>query len=405
MAAADQSLSFLEAKRKAGIEGDIDFLKEAVEIVAQALIEMEAAEKIGAGKYERTSSRLTYRNGSRPRPWITRVGEVTLKIPKLRQGSFFPSLLEPRRMAEKAIVSVIQEAYVHGVSTRKVDELVKAMGLDGVDKSAVSRLCLELDEVVNRFRTGTLEGPYPYVWVDATYIKCRDDGRVISMAFVIAVGVKATGEREVLGFDLGPSEDGEFWLEFLRGLVSRGLSGVQLVISDAHEGLKKAIGAVLAGAAWQRCTVHFMRNILSHVPKGSQSMVAASVRTIFAQPDQASARAQLAQIARVLEKRFPRVSQMLLDSEHEILAYMAFPQEHWRQIRSTNPLERLNKEIKRRSDVVGIFPNRAPALRLLGAVLMEQNDEWAVGRRYFSQESMKKLERTSVAEAELALVS
>ncbi len=338
MAAADQSLSLLEAIRKAGIEGDVDFLKEAVQMVAQALIEMEAAEKIGAGKYERTSSRVTYRNSSRLRPWITRVGEVTLRIPKLRQGSFFPNLLEPRRMAEKAIVSVIQEAYIHGVSTRKVDELVRAMGLDGVDKSAVSRLCSDLDEVVNRFRTRGLDGPYPYVWVDATYIKCRDDGRVISMAFVVAIGVKATGEREVLGFDLGPSEDGEFWLEFLRGLVSRGLSGVQLVISDAHEGLKRAIGTVLAGAVWQRCTVHFMRNILSHVPKGSQSMVSASVRTIFAQPDQASARAQLAQIARVLEKRFPRVSQMLLDSEHEILAYMAFPQEHWRQIRSTNPL-------------------------------------------------------------------
>ncbi|MGE5483842.1 MAG: IS256 family transposase [Ignavibacteriales bacterium] len=405
MAAADQSLSLLEAIRKAGIEGDVDFLKEAVQMVAQALIEMEAAEKIGAGRYERTSARVTHRNGSRLRPWVTRVGEVTLKIPKLRQGSFFPNLLEPRRMTEKAIVSVIQEAYIHGVSTRKVDELVRAMGLDGVDKSAVSRLCSDLDEVVNRFRTRGLEGAYPYVWVDATYIKCRDDGRVISMAFVVAVGVKATGEREVLGFDLGPSEDGEFWLEFLRGLVSRGLSGVQLVISDAHEGLKKAIGTVLAGATWQRCTVHFMRNILSHVPKGSQSMVAASVRTVFAQLDQTSARAQLAQIARVLEKRFPRVSQMLLDSEHEILAYMAFPQEHWRQIRSTNPLERLNKEIKRRSDVVGIFPNRASALRLLGAVLMEQNDEWAIGRRYFSQESMKKLERTSVAEAELALAS
>ena len=405
MAAADQSLSLLEAIRKAGIEGDVDFLKEAVELVAQALIEMEAAEKIGAGKYERTSSRVTYRNGSRPRPWITRVGEVTLRIPKLRQGSFFPNLLEPRRMAEKAIVSVIQEAYIHGVSTRKVDELVRAMGLDGVDKSAVSRLCSDLDEVVNRFRARALEGPYPYVWVDATYIKSRDDGRVISMAFVIAMGVNAIGEREVLGFDLGPSEDGEFWLEFLRGLVSRGLRGVRLVTSDAHEGLKKAIAAVLAGAAWQRCTVHFMRNIQSHVPKGSQSMVSASVRTIFAQPDQASARAQLAQIARVLENRFPRVSQMLTDTEHEILAYMAFPQEHWRQIRSTNPLERLNKEIKRRSDVVGIFPNRASVLRLLGAVLMEQNDEWAIGRRYFSLESMKKLEKTQSAEAQLALAS
>lgn len=405
MAAADASVSLLDVIRKAGLSGDVDFLKAACEILMQALIEMEASEKIGAGKYERVSSRTTYRNGYRERAWDTRVGSLNLKIPKLREGSYYPSLLEPRKMTEKAIVSVIQEAYIHGVSTRKVDELVRALGLDSVDKSEVSRVCAQLDGVVERFRSRLIEGPYPYLWVDATYLKVRDDGHVTSMAFVVAVGVKMSGEREVLGFDIGPSEDGEFWVEFLRDLVRRGLSGVQLVVSDAHEGLKHGISTVLAGAAWQRCTVHFLRNLLAHVPKAAQSMVAASIRTVFAQPDQASAKVQLAQVARTLEKRFARVSQMLLECQDEILAYMAFPQEHWRQIHSTNPLERLNKELKRRADVVGIFPTRNSVIRLLGAVLMEQNDEWAVGRRYFSQESMKKLVPTCTDEIELALVS
>ena len=291
----------------------------------------------------------------------------------------------------QAILSVVQEAYVHGVSTRKVDDLVRALGLDGIDKSEVSRIAKELDEEVNLFRNRPLEGPYPYLWLDATYLKIRSNHRVVSKALVIALGVKMTGEREILGFAIGPCESEPFWHEFLKDLISRGLSGVQLVISDAHEGLKKAIQRALLGASWQRCTVHFMRNALAHVPRGAQQMVAAYIRTIFAQPDQATAKAQLWQVAATLEERFPKVAQMLTACEDEILAYMAFPKEHHKQIHSTNPLERLNKEIKRRADVVGIFPNDESALRLLGAVMMEQNDEWIVLRRYFSQESMSKL--------------
>jgi putative transposase len=388
---ANDSFSFLDWLCKIGMEKDCDFLRESVRAVAQALIEFEAMQRIGAAAYERTPERLTYRNGYRARQWDTRVGTVNLNIPKLRQGSFFPSLLEPRRRAERALVSVVQEAYVHGVSTRKVDELVQALGLSGVSKSAVSRLCAELDAEVERFKNRRLEGEYPYVWLDATFVKVREDGRVQSMAMVIAIGVRESGERQILGYDLGPSEDGAFWLEFLRSLVARGLKGVRLVISDSHVGLKQAIQSVLQGATWQRCRVHFMRNVLAHVPKSAQQMVAASIRTIFIQQDQASARAQFGHVAAGLEKRFPRAAKTLVDAEEDILAFMAFPSEHWRQIYSTNPLERLNKEIKRRTDVVGIFPNRGAAMRLAGAVLMEQDDEWAVGRRYFSQESMSKL--------------
>lgn len=388
---ANNSFSLIDWLRKTGMDKDCDFLRESVQVLAQALIDLEAAERIGAGAYERTPDRLTYRNGYRSREWDTRVGTVNLSIPKLRQGSYYPSLLEPRRRAERALVSVVQEAYVHGVSTRKVDELVQALGLSGVSKSAVSRLCAEIDAEVERFRNRRLEGEYPYVWLDATFLKVREDGRVQSMAMVIAVGVRDNGERQILGYDLGPSEDGAFWLEFLRSLVARGLKGVRLVISDSHEGLKQAIQSVLHGAVWQRCRVHFMRNVLAHVPKGAQQMVAASIRTIFIQQDQASARAQLGHVAAGLEKRFPRAAEILVEAEEDILAFMAFPSEHWRQIHSTNPLERLNKEVKRRTDVVGIFPNRGAAMRLAGAVLMEQDDEWAVGRRYFSQESMAKL--------------
>lgn len=367
-------------------------------------MEMEVAEKVGADRYQRSEARTNSRNGYRPiRPWRTRVGEIPLRIPKLRRGSYFPSLLEPRRMAEQALVSVVQEAYVHGVSTRKVDDLVRAMGLEGMDKSAVSRLAKELDEQVERFRHRPLEGSYPYMWLDATYLRVREDGRVQGMALVVAIGVRETGEREVLGVDLGPAEDAEFWLGFLRSLVARGLRGLQLVISDAHEGLKRAIGAVLGGAAWQRCTVHFMRNALSHVPKTAQSMVAAALRTIFAQPDQASARDQLGRVAESLQSRFPRVAALLYEAQEDILAYMAFPTEHHRQIRSTNPLERLNKELKRRADVVGIFPNRQSVIRLMGAILAEQDDEWVTGRRYFSQESMTKLRQTPLPALEPAL--
>lgn len=401
---ANYSMAFLDALRKAGMDGDIDFLRESVKIMAEALMEMEAAEKVGAGRYQRSGARTNSRNGYRPvRPWKTRVGEIPLRIPKLRRGSYFPSLLEPRRAAEQALVSVVQEAYVHGVSTRKVDDLVRAMGLEGMDKSAVSRLAKGLDEQVERFRNRPLEGSYPYMWLDATYLKVREDGRVQGMALVVAIGVKETGEREVLGVDLGPAEDAEFWLGFLRSLVARGLRGLQLVISDAHEGLKRAAGAALGGAAWQRCTVHFMRNALSYVPKTAQPMVAAAIRTVFAQPDQASAREQLGRVAASLEPRFPRVAALLYEAQEDILAYMAFPTEHHRQIRSTNPLERLNKELKRRADVVGIFPNRQAVIRLMGALLAEQDDEWVTGRRYFSQESMAKLRQTPLPALEPAL--
>jgi len=388
------SIAFEELLRKSGVR-DADFLREAVEVLCQALIELEVSRKVGAERYERTNQRRTYRNGYRAREWETRVGPVHLRIPKLREGSYFPSLLEPRRRAEKALVAVVQEAYVHGVSTRKVDELVQALGLGGISKSEVSRLCAELDEHVEAFRNRPLEGRYPYLWLDAKYVKVRENGRVISMALVLATAVNEKGEREVLGFDVGHSEDGAFWTAFLRQLVSRGLQGVLLVTSDAHEGLKEAIRTVLVGTTWQRCRVHFMRNLLAYVPKSAQQMVAALVRTIFAQPDKASAHAQLATVAANLAGRFPKVAGLLAEAEEDVLAYMDFPAEHRRQLHSTNPLERLNREIGRRTDVVGIFPNAAALLRLAGAVLQEQHDEWtAATRRYFSQESMSKLYQT-----------
>lgn len=388
----DFRIALEQLLRKSGVE-DFDFLREGVRVLAQALMEVEVSQQIGASLYERTPERTTSRNGYRDRPWDTRVGTIDLQIPRLRQGSYLPSLLEPRRRAEKALVAVIQEAYIQGVSTRKVDDLVQALGMTGVSKSQVSRLCGELDEAVGAFRNRSLAGRYPYLWLDAKYVKVREGGRVANMALVIAVGVRESGEREVLGLDVGPSEDGAFWTAFLRHLVARGLGGVQLVISDAHLGLQEAIRTVLGGATWQRCRVHFMRNLLAYVPKGLQSMVSALVRTIFAQPDQKAARGQLGKVVENLHTRFPRVTQLLRDAEDDVLAYMAFPVEHWRQLHSTNPQERLNREVGRRTDVVGIFPNREALVRLAGAVLLEQQDEWsAAPRRYFSQHSMAKLQ-------------
>lgn len=391
-------MALLELLRKHQGEPEADALREGLRWLAQQLMELEVSELVGAQRYERTETRKTYRNGYRSRPWDTRVGTIELRIPKLRQGSYFPSLLEPRRRAERALVAVVQEAYVQGVSTRKVDDLVRALGLDGISKSEVSRLCAELDEQMERFRNRPLEGEYPYVWLDAKPIKVRQDHRVVNMAAVIAVGVKRTGEREVLGFDVGAAETYEFWLAFLRSLVARGLKGVRLVISDAHEGLKRAISEVLAGASWQRCRVHFMRNLLARVPKHAQPMVAALVRTIFAQPDLAPAREQLEHVAANLDRRFPQAAALLRDAMEDVLAYMSFPAEHWRRIHSTNVLERLNRELARRCDVVGIFPNVAAALRLLGALLEEQQDEWLVSRRYFSLESMAKIDANPLRE-------
>lgn len=387
----EDTMPLIELLRKCGADKEVDLLRLAVEEFLAKLMEAQVSDRIGAALNEQSDERTTHRNGYRKRQLNTRVGALSLQIPKIRKGTYFPSFLEPRRMTEKALMSVVQEAYINGISTRKVDDLVQALGLEGMDKSQVSRICAELDERVEAFRQRPLEGGFPYLWLDATYLKVRQDGRVVNMAMVIAIAVNLTGEREVAGFDLGPAEDQAFWLQFLRSLLARGLGGVQLVISDAHEGLKQAIAAVFNGASWQRCRVHFMRNILSHVKKDAQSVVAATIRTVFAQPDIESARRQLRVVAAELSKRFPKVQELLLKAGEEVLAYMSFPSEHWRQLHSTNPLERLNREIKRRSDVVGIFPTRNSALRLAGATLMEQGDEWTTCRRYFSQESMAKL--------------
>ena len=384
-------MALLDLLRKAAAEPDVDFLREALRVVTQELMEAEVEAHLGAERYERTAERTGQRNGYRTRDWGTRVGSIPLRVPRVRDSTYFPTLLEPRTRAERALTAVIQEAYVQGVSTRRVDALVQALGMTGISRSQVSRLCQELDGVVTAFRTRRLDGSYPYLWLDATFVKARQDGRVVSMAIVIAIGVRASGEREVLGFDVGPSEDGAFWHGFLRSLVARGLSGVQLAVSDAHLGLKAAIGAVLGGVSWQRCRVHFVRNALALVPKGAHAMVAATIRTVFAQPDAAKARAQWRQVADGFRAKWPRLADLMDAAEDEVLAYLAFPPDHWRQIWSTNPLERLNKEVKRRSDVVGIFPNAAPVARLTGAILSEQHDEWQAGRRYFSAESLAKV--------------
>jgi putative transposase len=390
-----------ELLRKATIDRDADLLKEGVRVLSQALMELEVQEHVGAAPHERSPARTGQRNGYRERSWDTRVGTVELKVPRVRDSSYFPSLLEPRRKAERALSAVVQEAYVHGVSTRKVDELVKALGMTGISKSRVSELCEALDEEVERFRGRPLEGSYPYVWVDATYVKARQDGRVASVAVVIAVGVKAqTGEREVLGFDVAPSEDGAFWTSFLRSLVARGLCGVRLVTSDAHRGLKSAVEAVLVGSSWQRCRVHFMRNALSLVPKAAQQMVGATIRTVFAQPDSGSAHQQWLRVSEGFRDRFPRLSELMDEAEEDVLSYAAFPQEHWQKIWSNNPLERVNKEVKRRTNVVGIFPTEGSVIRLVGSVLSEQHDEWQVSKRYFSAGSLAKLDRREERMAE-----
>lgn len=371
-----------------------DRVRSATEKLYQELIDAEATALIGAAPFQRTNERATHRNGTRPRTLSTTAGDLDLKIPKLRTGSFFPALLERRRRVDQALFAVVMEAYVHGVSTRKVDDLVKALGTDtGISKSEVSRICAGLDAQVAEFRDRTLATQdFPYVFLDATYCKARVGHRIVSQAVVVAIGVASDGRREVLGFDVGDSENEDFWTTFLRSLKARGLTGVKLVMSDAHTGLKKAIGVVLQGAGWQRCRVHFMRNVLAVVPKGSQDMVASIIRTIFAQPDREHIEKQFTEVITMLGRSHPKVAAMLTDAEPDLLAFASFPRRHWRQIWSTNPLERVNKEIKRRSDVVGVFPNAAALLRLAGAVLIEQHDEWEAGeRRYFSEASMLEL--------------
>jgi putative transposase len=402
--ALDQSalLELLEALKVADVD---ERIRTATEALYQALIEAELTAVIGAAPHERTEARIAQRNGSRPRTLSTTAGDLELRIPKLRTGSFFPSLLERRRRIDQAPFAVVMEAYLHGVSTRKVDDLVKALGADtGISKSEVSRICADLDEEVAAFRDRSLaETAFPYVFLDATYCKARVNRRVVSQAVVIATGVAADGHREVLGFAVGDSEDGAFWTAFLRTLKARGLTGTQLVISDAHSGLKQAISAVLLGAAWQRCRVHFMRNVLARVPKGNAEMVAAAIRTVFAQPDAEHVHTQLDVIAGMLGRQFPQVEAMLRDAKDELLAFTGFPVSHWKKIWSTNPLERLNKEIKRRTDVVGVFPNPAALLRLAGAVLVEAHDEWQVSdRRYLSEGSMALLNLPTNSAEEVA---
>ena len=392
MALTESDLSDLLAALKAGEMTDT--VRTSLEWILQQLIEAEATAAIGARPHERTDTRTVQRNGHRPRLLSTAAGDVELKIPKLRSGSFFPSLLERRRRIDRALFAVVMEAYVHGVSTRKVDDLVQALGVgSGISKSEVSRICAELDGDLDAFRNRTLgHVRFPYVFADATYIKGRVGGRVVSRAVVVATGVTACGDREVLGVAVGDSEDGAFWTAFLQGLRARGLGGVQLVISDHHLGLKAAIASVFIGAAWQRCRVHFMRNVLARVPRASAEMVAAAVRTIFAQPDAAHVRSQLDEVTRMLTGQFPNVAAVLADAAEDLLAFTSFPQAHWRKLWSTNPLERLNGEIKRRTNVVGIFPNDAAVARLVTAVVVETHDEWAVAeRRYLSEESMAKL--------------
>jgi putative transposase len=388
---ATERMALMDVLRK-GEDPAADVLQEGVRWLVQELMEAEVSAQIGAERYARSPERTTQRNGYRTRPWDTRVGTLDLAIPKLRTGSYFPSWLEARKRGEQALVSVVAEAYVQGVSTRKVEALVQTLGIASISKSEVSRMAASLDAQADAFRTRRLDAEYPYIWVDARYEHVREDHRVQSMAVVIAYGVRADGVREVLGLDIGLQEDVVVWREFLQGLVARGVRGVKLVISDAHVGLKQAIKEVFLGAAYQRCRVHFMRNLLTRVPKSAQAMVAATVRTIFDQPDRAAAEAQLLQVVEALGVRFPAVTQLLLDAEGEILTFYDFPPEHRRQVYSTNPLERLNKELKRRSAVIGIFPNRGAILRLFGALLAEQNDEWLVaGHRYMSETSLRKL--------------
>jgi putative transposase len=369
---------------------DADLLRDMIQFVAQRMMEMDTESLCAAAYGERTADRANSRNGYRERLWETRAGSVDLKIPKLRKGSYFPGFLEPRRTAEKALAAVIQEAYIQGVSTRSVDELVKAMGMSGISKSQVSRLCTEIDERVQAFLNRPIEGDWPYLWIDATYVKVREAGRIVSVAVIIAVAVNTDGVREVLGMAIGPSEAEPFWTSFLRSLTRRGLRGVKLVISDAHEGLKAAAAKALK-STWQRCRVHFLRNALAHAGKGQRQMVLAMINTAFAQDDQKAAIEQWRVVADQLREKFPKLAALMDGSENDVLAFMSFPKAHRTQIHSTNPLERLNAEIKRRTDVVGIFPNESAITRLVGALLLEQSDEWALQRRYMQLEGLQSL--------------
>jgi len=383
----DDRMALIELIEKGA---DSDLVRELLAFAADRMMELEVEARTGAPAGARSPDRLTQRNGYRDRPWDTRVGRIDLSIPKLRKGSYLPTFLEPRRTAEKALTAVIQEAYVHGISTRAVDDLVKAMGGSGISKSQVSRLCEEIDERVNAFLSRPIEGAWPYLWIDATYLKVREAGRIVSLAVIVAVGVNTDGRREVLGVATGASEAEPFWKAFLRSLADRGLRGVKLVVADDHKGLRAAAAKVFS-ATHQRCRVHWLRNVLAHVPPKQRPAAVAMLKTIFAQDTAEAAQAQWRQVADALRERFPRLAELMDGARDDVLAYMTFPREHWPQIASTNPLERLNGEIKRRADVVGIFPNDRSVIRLVGALMLEQSDEWAVTRRYMSLESLGTL--------------
>lgn len=376
---------------------DVDVLRQMMQLMAQRLMELDVQTRCGAGYDAKTpQTRLNSRNGYRSRPWDTRVGSIELQIPKLRRGSYFPEFLQPRRRAERALAAVVQQAYVQGISTRSVDDLVQALGMTGISKSEVSRLCAELDEEVHAFLSRPIEGDWPYLWIDATYVKTREAGRIVSVAVIVAVAVNTDGQRQVLGMKVGASEAEPFWSEFLRSLTRRGLRGVKLVISDSHEGIKAAVGKVFK-ASWQRCRVHFMRNALAHAGKAQRRMVSAAIATVFAQETAAAAHEQWRVVAAQLRPKFPGVGKLMDAAEDEVLTYMDFPKAHWLQIHSTNPLERLNAEIKRRTNVVGIFPNEGAITRLVGAMLNEQSDEWTLQRRYLQLEGLQALSDTAPA--------
>ena len=383
----DERMALIELIEKGA---DADLIRDMLAFAAERLMNLEVETLTGAPTGVRSADRLTHRNGYRERAWDTRAGRINLAIPKLRKGSYFPAFLEPRRTAEKALTAVIQEAYVHGISTRSVDDLVKAMGASGISKSQVSRLCEEIDERVNAFLARPIEGERPYLWIDATYLKTREAGRIVSTAVILAVGVNSDGRREVLGIATGASEAEPFWTAFLRSLADRGLRGVKLVIADDHKGLRAAAARVFH-AAHQRCRVHWMRNAMAHLAPKQRPAVVAMLKTIFAQDTAEAAREQWTSVAEALRERCPKLVELMDRSREEVLVYMSFPREHWGQIASTNPLERLNGEIKRRADVVGIFPNDRAVIRLVGALMLEQNDEWAVSRRYMSLESLASL--------------